>query len=362
MNVQYEVRLYRPGDEEEIIPLLKLVFPGWRGIDFWKWMYEENYLKTNLITVATAEGRVVGASLSIPLRIKIGEGTYLSTYGSDVAVHPDYRRMGIHNRMVELKKELMVRNGVRINYAHTFNPIVIEHFVRGREENIELPHPISFYRRITDIDMHLDKEGSGRRWLKKIGYKTLRAGSGIRYGSGRGRRPEGLRISKIERFDEGMDAFWGEVSGHHAFIVERTSSYLNWRYMDPRAGEYVALRAEEDGRVLGYTVLSVRRPEGGDYPVGNITDLLTLPRRLDVAGALVGEALDHFSREGINVVECLFPRRHPYGRVLKGHGFMDVGDQGRCVWYYHLGLEGELGRVEASPPDRVHLTLGDISY
>jgi hypothetical protein len=63
-----------------------------------------------------------------------------------------------------------------------------------------------------------------------------------------------------------VDDLWRQVSNRHDFIVERRRDYLNWRYLDPSAGQYVIKQAESDeGRLLGFCVLRINRYLK-DYP------------------------------------------------------------------------------------------------
>ena len=70
--MDFEVRLYRPGDEKQIVPLLSLSFEGWNSLDFWRWKYQDNPTKMNLISVVLSGDRIIGVSGSIFKRIKIG--------------------------------------------------------------------------------------------------------------------------------------------------------------------------------------------------------------------------------------------------------------------------------------------------
>jgi len=54
-----------------------------------------------------------------------------------------------------------------------------------------------------------------------------------------------------------------------------------------------------------------------DYPIGYIVDLLTLPNRLDVAMALVENAVSYLMGHHINMILCMFMKNHPYEAILK---------------------------------------------
>ena len=85
MKKEYEVRLYRPGDEEEIVELLQLVFDEWPDLDLkcsplehWRWKFEDNPLKMNSIAVGESNNRIIGFLHGIYRRIKIGKKAYYS--------------------------------------------------------------------------------------------------------------------------------------------------------------------------------------------------------------------------------------------------------------------------------------------
>ena len=80
-----------------------------------------------------------------------------------------------------------------------------------------------------------------------------------------------LQILEISSYDDRIDEFWHEVNDYYRFIIERTKDYLNWRYCDPRGGEYIVKTAEEDGRILGYSVLRINSYQK-TYPVIRIQE------------------------------------------------------------------------------------------
>ncbi len=105
-------------------------------------------------------------------------------------------------------------------------------------------------------------------------------------------------ISAVDSFDERVDTLWSKAHAQFLFGIVRSSAHLNWRYADPRAGNYIILAAEEGNRWLGYIVL--RTADNADY----IADLLTLPDRLDVAESLLSAAVERFRAGGQRRIEC----------------------------------------------------------
>jgi hypothetical protein len=122
-------------------------------------------------------------------------------------------------------------------------------------------------------------------------------------------------VCEVKSFGERADALWAEASQQFQFGVVRSSAHLNWRYADPRAGDYVVLVAEEKGRWLGYTVLR----SAGER--GYVCDLLALSERRDVVDSLLLAAIERFRREGRREIECWSEPHSVYRWSLDKAGF-----------------------------------------
>lgn len=159
-------------------------------------------------------------------------------------------------------------------------------------------------------------------------------------------------VRRIERFDDRFDAFWRATAAPFQAIAVRDSGYLNWRYCDPRAGEFEASVAEEHGRILGYVV---SRVSFGD---GYIADLLVLPDRLDVAAALIANAFQYLRGAGAPDVECLCPSDHPYRPLLRDMGFTKLRRTAQITYQTHTAGPETLEPLRR-PGAAVHFMLGD---
>jgi hypothetical protein len=168
-----------------------------------------------------------------------------------------------------------------------------------------------------------------------------------------------IHIVEIQRFDEAFTVFWEQVSRHYSFIVERSIEYLNWRYSDPRSGDFLIRKAvDPEGNVLGYVVFMVNRLRE-DYPIGYIVDLLTLPDRLEVAYSLITEAMHYFDEHDVNIVNYLTVENHPYVEILGRHGFLDSRIKLEIFFDEHEKVEA-LRNLRAHSPTNIHFSFGDI--
>jgi len=358
LSKKYEVRPYRPWDEEGIVHLLDLSFKGWpnydltcSSLDHWKWKFEDNPLKMFLIVVGIHNNKKISCLHEIPLKIKIGDKFELCNYAANLAVHPDFRKIGVSNKMIELMIELRKKAGIQYVYFVSRNPIVIKSLSK---RYYRFPKTVLNLVKIRDLDLQLQKMPIKNAWLMKMGFYSARLINDVRNIILSRARDRDLRISEIDHFDERIDEFWEEVSSHYDFIVERNRNYLNWRYCDTRAGGFVVRQAEEDGKVMGYSVLKINRYRS-DYPVGFVVDLLSLHDRRDVAEDLAMDAVNYFDRNKVNIVNYLVIKDHPNVGVFNRLGFLDSRIKPVILYLGH-----ELNKIKTTSANRVHFSYGDI--
>jgi hypothetical protein len=359
----YEVRAFQPGDEEEIVKLLKLVFDGWPNFDLicsplehWRWKYQDNPLGMNRIAVGVSNNIMIGCDHSLPLRIKIGNRVYLSTQGVDTAVHSDFRGMAIFNKMMDLVIKMRKETGVQLHYFLTWNLILRKSLPKLYRE---FPHIVMRLYRIHDVNLQLRKQPIKNALIYKYGFHLVKLANRCR-NSLRLHTPSSydFHIRKITHFDERIEMFWKEIKDHYNFIVERSQGYLNWRYIDSRGGDYLVKIAEANGKILGYMVLRINKRQI-DYPIGYFVDLLTLPNRLDVTNALVEDAVNYFDGNNINIIICLIIKNHPYKAILKRHGFITRRERIPLSYREYAEIE-ELRKLETGSPSSIHFAYGDL--
>ena len=87
------------------------------------------------------------------------------------------------------------------------------------------------------------------------------------------RGQEGVRVQELKPavFGEEFDKLWEKLSGSFTVAVVRNREYLKWRYSNPRS-VYVVLRADQQGSLVGYCVLSYT--SRGKLKIAWLVDLL----------------------------------------------------------------------------------------
>ncbi|MBW1815528.1 MAG: GNAT family N-acetyltransferase [Deltaproteobacteria bacterium] len=369
MKQDCSIRNYLPGDAEKIVELLENCFPnGWPSrriscspFDFWKWKHQDRVYKCSFVAICSKNKEVIGVNHHMPIRLKFFDEICNCALSGDNAVQRDFRNTGISKRLYELCHK---DAGSSLKYWHTGN----QYLVKSALEKQELfpPFKIKIMSRVRDINLYLrhSTHGALKIWRILVGFKLWQSFNHIKQQVKVGNQEEtkGFYISNIKAFDDRIDLLCEEALKHHLFMVQRSRAYLNWRYLDPRAGNYTIRQITKAGQILGYVVLQIDEVEPGS-PRGFITDLLTLPRRPDIIKALVSDSINYFDTRGINVISALVVAGHPIERALNENGFFTLkrrpGVFGRILDTAKFDNKKKLA-LEKVKPNRLHFCYGDL--
>ena len=300
------------------------------------------------------EGDIVGCSHNLYLSLKIGDESVVGRRGADLAVHPDFRGRGIYGKMTTLKDEMQNKLGPTLSYWTTVNPVVARNNIKN--EHPRFPQPLIRLRSVLDMDIYTQEKVILSGLAKRIRYNTITGLENIRKPRGYETSARDVVFHKISLFDERLDDLWGEMRNMYSFIIKRDTRYLNWRYCDPRGGDYTIIQAEEGGKVLGFCVLTTESSDG-DVKRGYIVDMLTTPGRGDVAHKLVDRLMIFFDDVKATYVDSMVLARSKPVNVLRRHGFVKVGENTK-VFYAPRGID-QLKNLSGESPSRLHFTFGD---
>ena len=330
-------RHYRPEDEQGVLQVLQDAFGGWPtleiavpAIDHLRWKMESHPDARRLNIVGEIDGRIVAWQCYWLLRLQAGSQQLLAKESVDSCVHPDFQRLGIRTKCWQLATTTSRRN-----FQVLFGPASGHPAMLRVEDKLGRPGRRLLANRVQALVW--------REYASDSRFTTAPAGG------------SGWSTRTATRFDDRFDAFFGEAAKPFDAIIARDSAFLNWRYADPRAGHFVVKLAEHDGHVLGYVV--TRQPQRGR---GCIADVLALPDRIDVAAALLSEAVAWLVAAGASKIESWLPQHHPYQPLFAGLGFQPrrraVPFGLRPAQEYDATLD--MG-FAADPTAAIHISLGD---
>jgi hypothetical protein len=353
-----------PGQEGRVVSLLRQASRRWTTLDsttdleaHWNWKHRKGPLGPSLVSVAVAGGELVGCNHTIPVRVRVGEQFLSCGYTCDAAVQADSRRRGMLSRLVDHSNGLRRTAGMEFCYFITFNPFLVKPYSRDYEQ---MPLSCTSFLKVRDVRLHLRSKSSGNRWLDLLGCTLLALkNKTTRNKTGKKGLDKPYDIRDVIRFDDRADAFWSDAASSFTLIGERTGGFLNWRFCDPRGGDFLVKTAVENNKMIAYIAAKTERlnPE---YPQGYIADVLALPGRADAADALIRDAVAHMHASGINAVRCMLPKRSPYAAALRRCGFMDT----RQIQPVFIAFPGTrlktLDKAALGLPGGYHFTYADL--
>lgn len=277
---------------------------------FWQWQFEDNPFRepgNALGLVLEAQGSVVGALLSFPVPLKIGDRDIIANCMSDFIVHPDHRGGGI---------------GLALKMTRL--PIYI--WGSPNRDSHPLWHKLGSTDlcRMDSLSCIVDVYGAVRERGLSSTFSRLIAGAWSPMNS-YFNRPEpppsdDLQVEVISEFDASFDLLWAELRDEQPIRVVKDHKYLDWRFNRcPR--QYVLLACRRHGRLTGY--LACRMAEPPTAHKGYIVDVLTRLSDHASLDALLGSAKRLLQAKGAHSVCCVVSNRSTaFLRRLRRHGFV----------------------------------------
>ncbi|HYC77002.1 MAG TPA: hypothetical protein VEI02_05180 [Planctomycetota bacterium] len=320
-----EVRLYRPGDEVEILRVFHKVFPyARRSIEEWNWEFRDNPAGLHAFVAATPEGRILAQFAGLPRRVKAGAETRCFSEIVDSLVDPDFRQ--------GLKKPGLFGRCV---YA------AVDHYGRPDRETVMygLPNPQAF-----------------RIGARMFGYSFLHDVQAMALPVGEAPPPSASgRVERVREIPADVDALWEAAAKHLDVATVRDRVYLDWRYVRRPGAAYRLYSVRDDaGRLAAFFVLADRWIEGTlNKRVTVVADLMT--DRINPAARLAPETAPKLAaEEGAEEVWCVVRPQSDEWRHLAEIGYRPTATPFKLVartydrevvplerlrdgWYFTLG-------------------------
>ncbi len=130
-----------------------------------------------------------------------------------------------------------------------------------------------------------------------------------------------------EYFDDRFDVFWKNVSRHFIIIGERTSSFLNWRYIQAPAKKYkIFCLLDEHKKIIGYTVYFI------ENNMCHIMDMLYEPSK-EVICSLLAEFSRFIQKKGVGSISVDYLGGCLLEKKLREFNFLPINNETDLVIY-----------------------------
>ncbi len=311
------VRLYREGDGAGINELFVRVFGRQRPLAMWEWRFLHNPAHGGVqIAVAEDQGRIVGQYAGAPRDLWFRGERAPALQILDNFIDADYRAGArLQRQMFDVLVEHAVTSGIGIGFGYP-NPVaykVGKRFLGYRDVLTLRP----LFRRLNWRLAWQQRRLPGAGLVRRLSAWAYRLRWCLRP------PPRGVRLRRVERFDERADRLWQRAADGERIIGIRDQVFLNWRFVARPGWQYDIYQAEaRDGELLGYMVLHVR--DEGTARVGYVVDYLASDPR--VLPALLARGLCHMARDRVDFVLALAAPANRAGPWLHAAGFRERDD------------------------------------
>lgn len=352
-------------DVSSVVKLFELVFEGRFSPEWWNWKYKLNpagfWGEKGDIWIAENMNEVVGHFAVIPEKIKLGSETVTAAQVVDAATHPEYQGLGIFKTLVKkVCSEAENRYGFLFGFPNEIKNRGFRRLGWKRFRIVEFLRFLNFDRPLRSFFTN--------NLLVWSGKMALRVLQGARYLSPslflKKYRGGAVEIQEVERFPDEIDHFWKLARLRYETIIERTATFLNWRF-SRHFGNYQTYiaRSVEKGNIVGYMVLK-KTEIPGIQNILDIVDLHALPDENKCVLDLIGVAATIAKNEGLDLIHCRVPQWHEYAEIMCKLGFISMSRtlewlklyQPRLV-FYQLAEGGRVPRMQAW-----FYTLADTDY
>jgi GNAT superfamily N-acetyltransferase len=293
-----QVRSFQPGDEPAVLELLRTSFGEWPRemtaadpSEFFRWKHAGCPFGPSTMYVAEVGSEIVGFEARLPWRFTAGAEVLLASRGTDLAVHPAHRGLGIS---LALRRAAVFQRDVAFTWSNPNSESLPGSLRFGRTLVGKVPRFVSFGGRLRATMLR----ALGQEW------------------------PVSARLSidaptAREVLSEGAPTAAQGQQPSHRLATLRDLDYLRWRYAFE---DYRAVRARTAGRGEGIAIFRARR--WGRLWGFDVCELIVEGDDPRLARALlrqVGEAAP------VDFIRCSFSSRAAAAR----HGFVQY--PGRTV-------------------------------
>ncbi|RLB77340.1 MAG: hypothetical protein DRH15_11415, partial [Deltaproteobacteria bacterium] len=209
------LRPYRQGDEKGILRLFKIAFGTERTIEHWTWKFKENpYGNLKIVEAVNEEGKLQAhyAGYPVPFYMSGSNPERMTAFQiGDTMTDPSVRFSGIGRRSVLGRATYYFYDKFcveQVPFIYGFNTGKIKK-LGERFLGYDYLEPISYFVKT------LSQESRWQRAWNHIA-STLRR----------------LKVRLVDEITSEYDEFFEKVAGDYGLLVERSSRYLRWRYLD----------------------------------------------------------------------------------------------------------------------------------
>lgn len=356
MSNKWQVIEYSNSCLRGIKDLFQVVFKKNSDEEYFRWQIINNPFGNSIIKLADSENRIVGHVGYYLLYLKIFNNDILCGQFMNTMVHPDFRRMGISEKLTEECIREGAEKGVQFVFRFP-NKIALS---AALKLNMVKLYNIPQYVKILKGDEVLSLFTGSRVLCSFVGlcFGLLR-----RLGKNFNIKYNDYETRDIQKFNKDFDDLWQKEKFNYNIAVNRTSEYLNWRYVIS-PNKYKRIGIYKNNTLMGYIVMTIRNKaakNGLNVKIGYIVDLLCARQDYLAIRILLSEAEKYLCSEGTCAISCWMLKNVFYSKHLTQARYFHFKSP---VVLAGLVISNKLGSLKDKLYDSKNwfLTSGDSDY
>ena len=293
----YEIREYRPGDEQAILETFNRCFaqvdPTFqpRSLEEWRWQYLANPGGWRIWLAITEDGRVISQYAGIGQRMRLEGQPARFSQAVDSMTDPAFRR--------GLKKPgFFVLTGYPYAANYGGPPPDGDTVMWG------LPVPPAWRIGKTYLEYDMIRT-EGKLVAEPDRFRPGGAG--------------GLEARPLDAWPEDLERLFEAVAEGRGAIAVRDRAYFQWRFTERPGHEYEAAEVRAGGALVGLAVWRGGVFDGDDD--GLLAEWLVDPARPEAAAALAQWAMERTRASGRERLTTVLPDTAPEYLDLQHRGF-----------------------------------------
>lgn len=132
-------------------------------------------------------------------------------------------------------------------------------------------------------------------------------------------------VTTVSRFGAEFDALWKAFSKNVNCAVDRSSAYLNWRFVRAPSSPYHTVAVKEGDAVIAFVTSRTAMKHGGH--IGYIMEAMSLPGRESVLLSLLRWVRRDLARSGVDAIMAMSFPHSPNFKTFRKAGFWTIPDK-----------------------------------
>lgn len=350
-------------DQLKVFELTRKIYEETGGMAFgsldyqvWKRKHLHNPFGKTLFFIVLHQAQPVAIYGNMFIPLKIGNRRFLGSLAIDALTEAPYRQGGLFSTLVEGSYEVLKKEGVALALGFP-NESSYPGFVK--KLGWSLIEDISVWVKPLNLERCVAFLFKSRLLSKALSPFLARILEKVRKPSQVVASQGWTQVEETKEFDPSVDDLYRRASSSMENMIERRSTYLNWRYGGREDGPYMMFMVREGPLTRGYMV--VRCLEAMPLKAGAIVDFLW-EEGTEQALSLLRQGLNHFEERGMEVAFMLAPKRPSDRRLFRDCGFIPLPAPLRPRRFRLIGKLIDPTRVMPEAllnRGQWHITLGD---